>query len=1166
MAARHPTTKRVNRLREAYTVKIISNVLSKSTPDVSKNQGKEQNPKFEGVGDISNITATATEDDHHEKRDEIFNVMSVKLRRPDLEENDLNERVWKKERSRGSTSGPHVAVDVEDSENQSSRRRSFEQCEVLHSSGGPTEHGMSTARPACQEDLPHHTDQPLDDQESCKQDTRHSNDKISSDQKQCLLGDRYTSMESPRLLDDQDSNTQNVCPLNGRDSTTEDSFQMSDNDSSMPGPCLIGNQESTTQGIRPLGDQDSLRHNTGGLDDQDSSTEGTCPSTGQESSAQDTCPLGDRDSPMGGPLTEDSRLYVGLDSSIQDSHLSLYEDSLTQNRRILVARDPFTQNCYSLNGLDLLTKDTHFFQCLDSPAVYFEHEFPAKYTSENLCFDKSPVFHQDLRRKRTRGSARRSKKRKAKVNPYRNLTTNRSSDDAYGREHEADCACFAVRVACSESESIDSKTPFFETDLSLSHSSLHLSKFSLSEQLLHGTVPTPGTVVQNVLPGDDKHTHGLVDSSGKAIMRSEHWRLKSFAKMESLPVSAQRLAQNGFYYDENLDDIVCYSCQLKKRRWDRTERIAVVHLLLSPHCEHANFCDERNIGETPYVSLPGPTGGAGVCYSGGDGSDSEEEWFHAKESPSAPVGGCEAVGNHIQPPVVDPRPADTGSSGGNLAKCLEPLTEKSVPTDTLSSPDMADSEKKDASSVDGHISTKEPQQSTHTDERLASQDSSSVFTVVADGDTEAAPPKSSLAVSGGDGNSALNNTVDASPCSSESNTVSPRDGLGDMEPLGIDSRSSANGGKVNEVKKSPAPKSSQVIEGDHGDSETSDTRTSAFERKCTASRGLEESSSSDRRPTTQNGGTQITAETGEKVKDGTGHAGYSTGNTTEPIAETGSLITGEAGDGVHTNTPVSAPDSSQSVTGGAGDSASNSMAYAAEKISYSQQSARTGYGASTASSPPRHNNHQTETWQPNQARETALSRPSDQQVQWVSPQSEASLSLSLPPPSGRQEEVERHQRLVAKDVGSAMPDNSLAPLFSFDQFNPSQHLINGKVYYTTTTETQVPSVTTLPTAAVLLRYPVPVQQAPCGTPNQNFVPLQSEQGRLQTDGASTQDEGSALVLLDMTRAASRANASVRARLASFTGWPARGVPRPRALVIAGFYYLGKCPFQSVLPS
>jgi hypothetical protein len=102
------------------------------------------------------------------------------------------------------------------------------------------------------------------------------------------------------------------------------------------------------------------------------------------------------------------------------------------------------------------------------------------------------------------------------------------------------------------------------------------------------------------------------------------------------------------------------------------------------------------------------------------------------------------------------------------------------------------------------------------------------------------------------------------------------------------------------------------------------------------------------------------------------------------------------------------------------------------------------------------------------------------------------------------------------------------------------------VYNVTRYETtlDVPSATS---ATPRVRLPVQAEQDPQGAPNQPVsFPIQSSgSGNNEVSG------------LDMRRAVSRVHALVKARLATFDTWPGRGLPNPRNLVLAGFFYMGE---------
>ena len=133
----------------------------------------------------------------------------------------------------------------------------------------------------------------------------------------------------------------------------------------------------------------------------------------------------------------------------------------------------------------------------------------------------------------------------------------------------------------------------------------------------------------------------------------EIWRLSTFSALEDLAVFAIRLAQTGFYYDEELDEIRCFSCNVTKRRWSKTESPAVVHLVLSPDCDHANMRDGRNvpISEESQVLLPNTEGSAGAV-EGWDvlqqDSDQTDASASTQSMPSAAADPTSAERRNLQ--------------------------------------------------------------------------------------------------------------------------------------------------------------------------------------------------------------------------------------------------------------------------------------------------------------------------------------------------------------------------------------------------------------------------------------------------------------------------------------------------------------------------------------
>ena len=172
------------------------------------------------------------------------------------------------------------------------------------------------------------------------------------------------------------------------------------------------------------------------------------------------------------------------------------------------------------------------------------------------------------------------------------------------------------------------------------------------------------------------------------------------------------------------------------------------------------------------------------------------------------------------------------------------------------------------------------------------------------------------------------------------------------------------------------------------------------------------------------------------------------------------------------------------------------------------------------------------------------------------PQKNSGTTYSLPPPLPRTEEIEKHRRLAAHSAGRAQCQSSLLPLSSSNRESDTP----GRISVSATTS-QAPSAFNTPATTELRHYPVQDEQGPNLTPDQisAFVPPRGDglaNGSTRRNGDGADGDESAINGLDMTRAVSPGNASASARLASFTDWPTRGLPSPRLLVIAGFYYLG----------
>ncbi|KAK7492000.1 hypothetical protein BaRGS_00016664 [Batillaria attramentaria] len=142
-----------------------------------------------------------------------------------------------------------------------------------------------------------------------------------------------------------------------------------------------------------------------------------------------------------------------------------------------------------------------------------------------------------------------------------------------------------------------------DTTCQTSEKTLGISVLSFAQRFKRSLVPQKNTVVRAA----------PLDKTVRYTKNNEQWcyesnRLASFKSLD-LPVSPIRLAESGFYYDEEGDKILCFSCGFEKRYWDREKqehKVRLIHLRNSPTCKHANFTDTRNVpisSRTP-TSLP----------------------------------------------------------------------------------------------------------------------------------------------------------------------------------------------------------------------------------------------------------------------------------------------------------------------------------------------------------------------------------------------------------------------------------------------------------------------------------------------------------------------------------------------------------------------------------
>ena len=102
----------------------------------------------------------------------------------------------------------------------------------------------------------------------------------------------------------------------------------------------------------------------------------------------------------------------------------------------------------------------------------------------------------------------------------------------------------------------------------------------------------------------------------------------------SVPVSRIKLADAGFYFRGQNDEVTCYSCNLRHSGWTREDNPMEIHRQLSPQCEHVI---QRDREQSAFASL----GGGVVGGSGSPGS-------RPHRGSSLQNGASVAVNNHAE--------------------------------------------------------------------------------------------------------------------------------------------------------------------------------------------------------------------------------------------------------------------------------------------------------------------------------------------------------------------------------------------------------------------------------------------------------------------------------------------------------------------------------------
>lgn len=143
-------------------------------------------------------------------------------------------------------------------------------------------------------------------------------------------------------------------------------------------------------------------------------------------------------------------------------------------------------------------------------------------------------------------------------------------------------------------------------------------------------------------------------------MTERVWRLGSLVHLMSFPVGAMEMADAGWYYDEDTDDMCCYCCSLTipRDQWSKDDNPAHIHAMRSPDCPRIKPLDQQQRTSNCADTIP---------------EEDEEETSQAEK----PDGGAElqvpdeekqsetAVGVGATPKIRDEKfssfPASSGS-------------------------------------------------------------------------------------------------------------------------------------------------------------------------------------------------------------------------------------------------------------------------------------------------------------------------------------------------------------------------------------------------------------------------------------------------------------------------------------------------------------------------
>ncbi|XP_076113477.1 death-associated inhibitor of apoptosis 2-like isoform X1 [Mytilus galloprovincialis] len=150
----------------------------------------------------------------------------------------------------------------------------------------------------------------------------------------------------------------------------------------------------------------------------------------------------------------------------------------------------------------------------------------------------------------------------------------------------------------------------------------------------------PRTVVQTYVLNPQNYSNFIKEqttgltSSLKESMQFEWCRLASFANYPNTKISVIRLAEAGFHYEGNENEVVCFFCGLKYKNWKSNESPVQIHKDNAPQCSfvvnNLNIKTRTNDRPTSDISV-GACGNSAVAPNLSEVKENKEETFSARD-------------------------------------------------------------------------------------------------------------------------------------------------------------------------------------------------------------------------------------------------------------------------------------------------------------------------------------------------------------------------------------------------------------------------------------------------------------------------------------------------------------------------------------------------------